>query len=243
LYDLGMNCPGCGAPMVGQTLDGQLGRAVAIDACLACQVFWFDQHESLQLTPGSTLKLFRLIGEQAAAKRVPAAAEPDCPRCGAPLVATHDKQRNTPFQYLRCERGDGRLITFFDFLREKNFIRPLSPEQVEELRKNVQTVNCSNCGAAIDLTHSSKCDHCGSPLSMLDVQQTQQLVAELQKADRSDKPVDPTWPLQLEHAKSEVETAFASFERDSGWFSDVSRSGLVGAGLAALVRWLGESSE
>ena len=229
--------------MEAQTLNGYLGRTLAIDLCLACQVFWFDQHESLQLTPGSTLKLFRLIGEQAAAKRGPVAAAPDCPRCRAALVATHDKQRNTPFQYLRCDRGHGRLITFFDFLREKNFIRPLSPEQVEELRKNVQTVNCSNCGAAIDLTQSSKCDHCGSPLSMLDAQQTQQLVAELQKADQSGKPVAPTLPLQLEHAKSEVETAFASFERESEWFSDVSRSGLVGAGLAALVRWLGQPSD
>jgi len=55
--------------------------------------------------------------------------------------------------------------------------------------------------------------------------------------------VAPTLPLQLEHAKSEVETAFASFERESEWFSDVSRSGLVGAGLAALVRWLGQPSD
>jgi hypothetical protein len=87
------------------------------------------------------------------------------------------------------------------------------------------------------------CPGCGSPLSMLDVQQTRQLVAELQKADRGDKPIDPTLPLRLEHAKSEVEAVFASFERDSDWFSDVSRSGLVGAGLVALVRWLGDSSE
>jgi hypothetical protein len=238
-----MNCPGCGAPMEAQTLDGHLGRTVAIDLCLACQVFWFDQRESLQLEPRSTLKLFRLIGEQAAAKRGPVAAEPDCPRCGARLVATHDKQRNTPFQYLRCERGHGRLITFFDFLREKNFIRPLSPEQVEELRRNVAAVNCSNCGAAIDLARTSKCDHCGSPLSMLDVQQAQELVTQLQNADRTGQPVDPTLPMRLERAKRDVETAFASFERRTDWFSEVSTSGLVGAGLVALVRWLGESSD
>jgi hypothetical protein len=187
-----MNCPGCSAPMTAETLDGYLGRPVAIDLCLACQVFWFDQGESLHLAPRSTLRLFRLIGEQAGAKRGPVAAEPDCPRCGARLVATHDKQRNTPFQYWRCDRGHGRLITFFDFLREKSFIRPLSPEQIEELRRNVQTVNCSNCGAAIDLAHDSTCAHCGSPLSMLDVQQTQQLVAELQSADSTDKTIDPT---------------------------------------------------
>ena len=229
--------------MEPQTLNGYLGRTLEIDLCLACQMFWFDQGESLQLTPGTTLKLFRLIGEQAGAKRGPVAEQPDCPRCGSPLVMTHDKQRNTPFQYWRCDRGHGRLITFFDFLREKNFIRPLSPEQVEELRKNVQTVNCSNCGAAIDLANTSKCDHCGSPLSMLDVQQTQQLVTQLQNADRASQTVDPTLPLQLEQARSEVETAFASFEQRSGWFDEVSTSGLVGAGLTALVRWLSESPD
>ncbi len=64
-----MNCPGCHEPMVAETLDGHLGRSVAIDLCLGCQLFWFDQGESLQLAPRSTLRLFRLIGEQAAAKR------------------------------------------------------------------------------------------------------------------------------------------------------------------------------
>jgi hypothetical protein len=238
-----MNCPGCGQPMAAQTLDGRLGRSVTIDLCLACQVFWFDQRESLQLMPGATLKIFRLIGDQAAAKRGPASAEPSCPRCGARLVVTHDKQRNTPFQYLRCGRGHGRLITFFDFLREKSFIRTLSPEQVEELRRNVQTVNCSNCGAAIDLARASTCAHCGSPLSMLDVQQTQQLVTQLQNAELASRTVDPTLPLQLARAKRDVEMAFASFERRSDWFSDVAESGLVGAGLVAFVRWLGKPAD
>jgi hypothetical protein len=228
--------------MSAQALDGYLGRPLALDLCLGCQVFWFDQGESLQLTPRATLSLFRLIGEQAGAKRAPLAAQLDCPRCGARLVPTHDKQRNTPFQYLRCDRGHGRLTTFFDFLREKDFIRPLSPEQVAALRKNVQTVNCSNCGAPVDLAEASGCAHCGSPLSMLDLQQTQRLVAQLRDADRSDEPIDPTLPLQLEHARHEVETAFAAFERREGWFDEVSTAGLVGAGLLALVRWLGKSA-
>lgn len=229
--------------MTTETLDGRLGRSVAIDLCTGCQLFWFDQGESLQLEPRSTLRLFRIIGEQAAARRGVTSEEPRCPRCGARLLTTHDKQRNTPFRYWRCDRRHGRLITFFDFLREKDFIRPLSPEQVEELRRNLQTVNCSNCGAAIDLAHASACGHCGSPLSMLDTQQAQRLVAQLQNADRADKPVDPALPLQLERARREVETAFASFERQPGWFGDVSESGLVGAGLVALARWLSRPRE
>ena len=53
--------------MTALTLEAALGETVSIDLCASCQAFWFDQHESLQLAPGSTLKLFRLIGEQASA--------------------------------------------------------------------------------------------------------------------------------------------------------------------------------
>jgi hypothetical protein len=228
--------------MGSQTLEGRLGTPVAIDLCAACQVLWFDRHESLQLSPGSTLRLFRLIGEKAAARRAPLTTEPSCPRCGISLKTTHDKQRNTPFQYWRCPQGHGRLITFFDFLREKNFIRPLTSAQVEALRQNVQTVNCSNCGAPVDLARGSACSHCGSPLSMLDMNQAKKLIAQLQQADRSDRPVDPTLPLQMARARREVETAFASFEHEPGWFGEISSSGIVGAGLRAIVRWLDRSS-
>ena len=54
----------------------------------------------------------------------------------------------------------------FDFLREKNFVRPLSADQLTALRQNVQSVNCSNCGAPIDLAKTSACGHCGSPLEV-----------------------------------------------------------------------------
>jgi Zn-finger nucleic acid-binding protein len=38
--------------MQEQTLEGRLGRTVTIDLCHQCQGFWFDAHESLNLTPG-----------------------------------------------------------------------------------------------------------------------------------------------------------------------------------------------
>jgi hypothetical protein len=50
-------------------------------------------------------------------------------------------------------------------------VRPLSARQIAELRASVQTVNCSNCGAPIDLTLASACAHCSTPLSMLDLNQ------------------------------------------------------------------------
>ena len=233
-----MTCPGCHTPMTGASLEGHLGTTVDIDLCPVCQVFWFDGYESLKLAPASVLKLFQIIGEGAAAARHPVDPAAACPRCGMRLRPTHDLQRATKFQYLRCPAGHGRLITFFDFLREKDFIRPLSPRQIEELRRNVQVVNCSNCGAPIDLTTGTSCAHCGSPLSMLDLTQAEAIVHQLREAGRPVGRVDPALPLDLERARREVSESFAAFEHDARWFSDVSTFGLVGAGLTSLARWL-----
>jgi len=227
--------------MTALTLEAALGATVSIDLCASCQAFWFDQHENLQLAPGSTLKLFRLIGELASAKRAPLSIVLKCPRCGSHLHPTHDLQRTTPFQYWRCDHGHGRLITFFNFLREKNFIRPLSPQQLEELRENIQMVNCSNCGAPIDLRTASSCTHCGSPVSMLDMKQAEQMIAQLRQADRHDRPIDPTLPLQLEGARRDVEASLASWQGDAEWWKDASSTGLVEAGLTAAARWLKKS--
>jgi hypothetical protein len=157
--------------MEAMTFDGHLGLPVAIDICRACQVLWFDPREDLRLAPASTLKVFQIIAKQAQASVATApAAAPACPRCGLRLLQTHDQQHATKFEYLRCARGHGRLITFVNFLLEKDFIRPLSPEQIDELRqRKIQVISCSKCGAPVDLTHGPTCAHCGASLSMLDV--------------------------------------------------------------------------
>jgi hypothetical protein len=232
-----MTCPNCHGDMTAMTLEAHQGRQVTIDLCHACQAFWFDGYESLQLAPASVLRLFRAIGEQGRA----AAALSDrsrCPRCGLRLVPTHDRQRQTAFEYLRCPQRHGRLISFFNFLREKDFIRPLSPAQIAELRQNVQTVNCSNCGAPVDLAAGAACAHCGSPLSMLDLGQAEALVARLQGATApAAKEIDPALPFALEQARREVAAAFAEFEREPGWYQNVSSAGLVGAALGSIARW------
>ena len=220
--------------MQEQTLDGHVGRPVVIDVCVPCQSFWFDAHESVQLSPGGTLALFRLIGEHTARRPFSNADLAKCPRCRARLRLTQDMQRATRFSYLRCPNDHGRLTTFFDFLREKDFIRPLTAEQLQELRQHVQTVNCSNCGASVDVAHHSACSHCGSPLSMLDIRQAEALVTQLRKADaREHQPIDPALPLNLLRARREVE---ASFPHDRG--VDWSPTDLVEAGIQAVASWL-----
>jgi hypothetical protein len=225
--------------MQQETLTAHLGRPVTIDLCQPCQLFWFDAHESISLTPGATLTLFRIIGQRVARPQPSKGDLAKCPRCRAHLRRVHDMQRTTRFEYLRCPNDHGRLTTFFDFLREKDFIRVLTAQQLADLRQNVQSVNCSNCGAPVDLTKGAACRHCGTPLSMLDLGQAEKLVRQLQSAEhRAEQPVDPALPLELARARREVDEAFAGIRDNSGWFGSDSSSDLIEAGLRVMARWL-----
>jgi hypothetical protein len=221
--------------MTALTLDGHLGTQVEIDLCPVCQVIWFDKQESLRLSPAGTLRLFRVIGERSQLSPSPLQPTLKCPRCDLRLLLTHDRQRNTLFSYWRCAREHGRLTTFFDFLREKDFVRPLSPQQLVELRANVQTINCSSCGAPIDLVHGSACAHCGAPVSMLDMAQIGRMIEQLRNASEGPKTIDPTLPLRLELEKRHVDNLFATLR--AGRETDDAPSGLVELGLRAMSRW------
>jgi transcription elongation factor Elf1 len=225
--------------MTAMTLDGHLGAQVTIDVCASCQAFWFDQFESLQLSAGSTLKLMKFIGEHSSPGKPSLPDALRCPRCATTLRLAHNMQRNMPFTYWRCGNEGGHFIGFFEFLKEKNFIHALSPEQIKELRQNIQFVNCSSCGASINLESDSACPYCHAPISMLDMKQPQQMLEQLKQAAEP-KPVDPMLPFKLASAKLGLETSLADHDRTPEWWSDASSSGLVQAGLNAVARWLSE---
>ena len=228
--------------MTGMSLEGHHGRGVVVDICGTCQAIWFDGYESLQLSAHSVLKLFRLIGDNGGKVRAPLSATAQCPRCQGPLRTTHDLQRTTRFEYRACANRHGRLISFFNFLREKDFIRPMTAAQIEDLRKKIRTVNCSNCGAPVDLARGGNCEHCGSPLSMLDVKQAEVLVAALRKAGAGPQPVDKAaLPMELARARRDVNDAFARFGDKASWFNSVEDAGTIGAAVGAFAAWLGDS--
>jgi hypothetical protein len=234
-----MKCPGCASEMTAMTLEARLGGQVSLNVCATCQAFWFDHFESLKLSAGSTLKLMKFIGEHSSSTK-PALPNPlRCPRCATALHLSHDMQRNMPFTYWRCSSDDGHFISFFEFLKEKNFIHPLSPEQIKELRQNVQSVTCSSCGASIDLASNSVCPFCHAPISMLDMKQPQRLLDQLKQAAEP-KPLDPMLPMKLASAKLGLETSLADYDRGTEWWSDASCIGLVGAGLTVVARWLSD---
>ena len=205
--------------MTSMTMEAHLSAPVEIDLCTACQAFWFDKYEDMKISSGSTLKLMKLIGENSSPSRASMATTLHCPRCSSPLALTHDLQGNTKFSYWRCGNEHGRFIGYLDFLREKNFIRAMSPQEINELKARVQTVNCSSCGASINLATDSVCSHCGSPISLLDVKQPQQWVKELNQAPEP-HPFDPSL-FNVEPADS--------------------ASSLVHDGLSAFARWLTKS--
>lgn len=216
-------------------VDGYLGKDVAVDVCVPCQSIWFDAREHLQLTPGATLTLFRVIGENVSRPQWQDRDLAHCPRCKAQLRRTQDIQRNTHFEYFRCPNQHGRLVSFFDFLKEKDFVKPLLPQQIAELRKYAHAVNCSNCGAPVDLAVNAQCTHCGSPLTMLDLDQADRLIDQLKHAESDRTTIDPAWPLAVERARRDTEAAFRGIEQRHG-SGDSDALDLVSEGLSALMR-------
>ena len=174
------DCPNCHGPMTPQTTPAfkWITRPIDVDCCATCNLFWFDKSESMALTPDAVLTLFQFIGRAGPALRA-LAANFGCPRCRHALTYTHDLARNVRFTYWRCADGDGHLITFGQFLAEKNLIRPPSADELARLRATVRQVTCSQCGAPIDLNHEAACSHCGAAVALIDPEGISKALREL----------------------------------------------------------------
>jgi uncharacterized protein YbaR (Trm112 family) len=238
-----MNCPSCSLAMSEQAFERNYGTVVSIDICHPCGALWFDRWEDLSLAPGAVLRLFVVVNDNQPARRNPLGTTLACPRCRTPLVLTTDMQRTTRFQYWRCPAEHGHFMTFFQFLREKNFVRPLSPAEVDTLRQNVKSVTCSSCGAPVDLNAGAVCPYCRAPLSMLDARQVDSVVQELKREEaRRDEAargaIDPALAGRLAADRMSVDERFAHLG-DASWDFKLSDGvGLVEAGVAALVALL-----
>ncbi|HTS21846.1 MAG TPA: zinc ribbon domain-containing protein [Casimicrobiaceae bacterium] len=185
-----MNCPGCGAGMDALEFERQPLGTVTLDFCFPCQVIWFDTLESQQLTPGAVLQVFKTLSERQPAARSPLPALLACPRCEARLGLTHDLQHTTRFTYFRCEFGHGHLSPFFQFLLEKNFVRPITGAELADLKAKVKTIQCSNCGAPLDLERDTACRYCGSPISILDPEAVAKTVSTLTSVQQRQSSID-----------------------------------------------------
>jgi hypothetical protein len=229
-----IRCPNCRGDTTTRSLPAHgAARPIVVEACAACHLLWFDRAGSVRLTPESVIDLFEYIGTTAGAARTPLASTLACPRCSRPLVFTHDLQRTTRFNYWRCVRDRGKLISFAQFLREKNFIRTPSPEELARLRRTVRQVTCSQCGAPVDLARDSACRHCATPVALVDPDGVAKALRDLATAHRHHAPGDSDAVravLAEAHAEAVLERARMheiATDRD-----------LVTLGVAAIGAWL-----
>ena len=168
--------------MSEEAFEGHYRAEVRVDVCGACRGLWFDDRESIALSPAGVLALFARLGREVSGSgAAPLPGSMACPRCQGALSRTADLVRTTHFFYFRCPQGHGRFITFFQFLREKSFVQGLSTEQARVLREQIRQVSCSSCGAPVDLDKGFACSYCGAPIEVLDPEQIHRAVAGLEE--------------------------------------------------------------
>ena len=210
--------------------------ALTVDVCAHCHALWFDAMESLQLTPEGTLALFRAIHAAGPAKESSPVTRLPCPRCDTPLDLTQDMQRSTRFTYFRCRRGHGRYTPFVQFLREKNFIKPVSAEELKRLKTLVRVVQCTSCGAPVNLEHDVACRYCRAPIAILDTEAVARTLRELDHAAARRVPVDN--PNAAGAAVIETARFKKAMSEQRRREDDSNGVDLVGIGLAMLTALL-----
>jgi uncharacterized protein YbaR (Trm112 family) len=232
-----LTCPGCRNPMRAVELERHAAGTVVVDLCEGCQALWFDPMESPLLSPAATLELFRTINEARPEVRQTLPRYMTCPRCDTPLALTQDLQHTTRFSYYRCGHGHGRLTPFFQFLQEKNFIRPVPREDLERLKSLVKIIRCQSCGAPIDLAKSTACEFCRAPITVLDPEAASKAVRELTAAHTHQQPAmdEAARAAASVMAAAQFERALAheQAQRSNGFAVD-----LVAVGLSALASLL-----
>jgi Zn-finger nucleic acid-binding protein/DNA-directed RNA polymerase subunit RPC12/RpoP len=162
-------CPSCKVSMTLQKFPGQYGQTVAIDACQNCSMLWFDKGESAKLAPDGVVELFQMISAKSGQNQFSHLSDRlGCTRCGLKLLPVTDKVITGAFNYFACEADHGRLISFYQFLIEKRFVRLLQPAEISRLAIDVKQIKCSSCGAPVDLVKQSACGYCRSPIAVFD---------------------------------------------------------------------------
>ena len=225
-------CPACRAQMQPVALDRQLQGALTVDLCGQCQGLWFDAYESTALTAAGTLQLFRAVHAADPAARAPLPARLRCPRCDTFLDPTQDLLKATRFTYFRCRHGHGRFTPFVQFLREKQFVRPVAPADLERLKKLVRIVRCSSCAAPVDLERQAACGYCRAPIAILDPDAVAAALRELDAT--AAKRAAVASPEAAAAAVLETERFARAMRAEQARHPEVAGIDLIGVGLGLL---------
>ncbi|PKO94394.1 MAG: hypothetical protein CVU16_03130 [Betaproteobacteria bacterium HGW-Betaproteobacteria-10] len=205
--------------MVQKTFERKTHGEVELDLCFACHSIWFDDFESVQITPGGIITLFKLIHEHRDDQRLPLRDVLNCPRCKDKLLHGLDLAKaGGRFNYHRCLQKHGRFTTFAQFMIEKGFIRQLTAAEISELSARIGVVHCTGCGAPIDIRRDHACSHCRSPIAILDPEAVEQALARYQQAEvkrttpNMDALADAIVMREKEHSRWQREKKSTSLE-------------------------------
>lgn len=177
-------CPSCQQTMSKHRFERLHHGEVILDLCYPCQGIWFDDFESVQITPGGIIELFKLLNEHRDDQRQPLRDPLQCPRCHEKLLHGIDRAKHGgQFNYHRCLQKHGRFTTFGQLMIEKGFVRQLAPAEITTLAARVGTIRCNGCGAPVDIRHNHACTHCRAPIAILDADAVEQALARYQHAE------------------------------------------------------------
>lgn len=184
-------CPSCHQATDKHRFARKLGGEIVLDLCFPCQGIWFDENESVQITPGGIIELFELIHQHGDNQRLPLASQLHCPRCNERLLHGLDVVKTGgKFNYHRCLQQHGRFITFGQLMIEKGFVRQLSRAEINTLAVQVGSVHCTGCGAPVDIRTDHACRHCGAAIAILDRNAIEQALTRYQTAETQRDRVD-----------------------------------------------------
>ena len=164
-------CTQCKAVLQPITLEGHYGQQHEVDLCPNCHLVWFDALESVRLSGLGWIGLLRqmhaVMGTpEPRVLKMPLA----CVRCSAELKPVHMLTRFGRSAAHECPKGHGHFQTFSLLLAERGLVRPLSPRDRRTLQTEQRPLTCLNCGAPVPPGKGDSCDHCASPLVVLDLQ-------------------------------------------------------------------------
>lgn len=171
--------------MAVQSLASLSGGQVEIELCFACRGIWFDPQENLKLSPAAVVQLFKLLHAHRLDGAHALPQQLACPRCHGALVQGFDVVKSGRYITHRCPQRHGRFSTFAAFMIEKGFVRQLTGAEINDMAQRLKVINCSNCGAPVDLRTDHACPYCRSALSLLDPQAVERALVGYESAARA----------------------------------------------------------
>ncbi len=191
--------------MASYTVAGNSGVPIELDLCHTCHGIWFDGNENLRMSPQGVIDLFGDLHAHRDDPHAPLANAMGCPRCRRTLVEGVDLVKSGRYFTHRCPERHGRFTTFSSFMIEKGFVRQLTKPEIDDLAERVKVIQCTSCGAPVDLRKENACTYCRAALSLLDPQAVAKALANLgNKATR----------IEEGPRRTDLADALVSIERD-----------------------------